>query len=482
MSRDDEKETDSSAVPMLEVSDEDYAELTEEDSRSTNLTAEESSLGENEIEIIRLLEPCGFQFLSHDQESLIFRRSQESTPLSPATFRRRKVPRIYAGAMLEQLRERIDELSGITGLMIPSQGYIELVLRSRVTSPRAIATRLFNLEAPELACRHQDSAYALPSLPFRMLGEEGEAERRIHLSGKDGIPCLEISNASPLGAAFYSRVMDPGLARRAAMQTPFLPTLKIDYSSPVEAGRLERRSQEVARALLYELDVRNGIVMEFDERTRQTGIDSDWRGANLEKIRYPRTKLQYEVSSLFGFASQAIGDQPLAFLSYYQTLEYFIPAAVRQNALKAIRRELRDPSFDEASSESLLRIVAAAEGSISAAEASQFRILLNEYVRAGRLDEFFHHNWGNYFTRQGPIQGVEPINTRNATLSLANQVADRIYQIRNRIVHAKDDPRYGSARVLLPRSAEANALAPDVLLVRLLATEAIAASQVVLSL
>jgi hypothetical protein len=65
-----------------------------------------------------------------------------------------------------------------------------------------------------------------------------------------------------------------------------------------------------------------------------------------------------------------------------------------------------------------------------------------------------------------------PYISRNAEQSLSDQVADRVYQIRNRIVHAKKDRRFAPA--LLPRSTESNALIPDVLLVRLLATEAIA--------
>jgi hypothetical protein len=85
--------------------------------------------------------------------------------------------------------------------------------------------------------------------------------------------------------------------------------------------------------------------------------------------------------------------------------------------------------------------------------------------------------WGNHFTRHGPIVGVEAINVKNTSKDLFDQVADRVYQISNRIVHAKDDPRYEESRVLLPRSHEADSLGPDVELVRFLAEEAIIAVQ-----
>ena len=176
---------------------------------------------------------------------------------------------------------------------------------------------------------------------------------------------------------------------------------------------------------------------------------------------------------MFGLASQAVDNPLLAFLWHYQALKYFFPRAIRQSAIKEIRRELRDPVFDMLSDESILRIIKAAETPAGANESYQLRAVINEYVRAGRLEEFFKRDWGAYFTRRGPVKNVPHINV-NSEQSLPDQVAERVYKIRNRIVHAKGDLRFG--QVLLPRSGESDALTPDVLLVRLLATEAIFAS------
>jgi len=311
-------------------------------------------------------------------------------------------------------------------------------------------------------------------LPYRWPDEDHESVKRIHLSGTDLEPCVEISNASPLGMLLYGGVADTGRARLASRRIPFLATLKVAYRRAMDRERIGRSSEDTARSLIYELDVRNGIVMELDAPSAGLDIPLGRRLPEAyRRIRYPRTPVRYEVSVLFGFASQASNDPPQAFLSYYQALEYFIPTAIRQNAIKNVRRELRDPAFDEADDTSLLRIIKAAEGPRTAAEPNQLRIVVNEYVRASRLEEFFDRDWGDYFSHKGPIAGVAPINVRNANLSLPNQVADRVYQIRNRLVHAKDDPKFGDARVLLPRSTASNALTPDVLLVRLLATEAI---------
>ncbi|GAA0853102.1 hypothetical protein GCM10009525_81910 [Streptosporangium amethystogenes subsp. fukuiense] len=119
-----------------------------------------------------------------------------------------------------------------------------------------------------------------------------------------------------------------------------------------------------------------------------------------------------------------------------------------------------------------MRLLRVAEGSTGAKESEQFRILIRECVRRERVVEFLETGeWGDYFTKRGPISGVEPLNVQNSSKDILEQVADRIYKIRNRIVHAKDDPKYVDAPVLLPQSDEADALVPDVRLIRLLAIE-----------
>jgi hypothetical protein len=105
---------------------------------------------------------------------------------------------------------------------------------------------------------------------------------------------------------------------------------------------------------------------------------------------------------------------------------------------RMIRRELKDPTFDRDNDASILRIASTVERSARFAEADQLRTLVREYARPDRLEEFFSADWGNYFTKRGPISGVETINSSNPTKTLGDQVADRIYQIRNRIVHAKE--------------------------------------------
>jgi hypothetical protein len=453
-----------------EVIAEDYLDVTDQRILGAN-HVREALLSDEEKEAVGLVAGLGFEYVSHDKVNLTFRRLRGSRSRLPSSSRR-SFPRAYVRMLLAQLGEKVEEHPAVTGLMVPSRGYVEFTC-SRLEP--TVAKRAFRLDSDELDCLHKDPAYALPSLPHRWPDEEGgESVNRVHLSGRDGEPCVEMSNASPLAMLLHGHTSESSRARLSGLRLPFLATLKITCDPDPDRARIGRRGEETARSLIYELNVRNGVLVELDAPPAGPDMTVGRRPPEVPpRIRYPRTKVKPDVAILFGFASQTASDPPRAFLSYYQALEYFIPTAIRQSAIKKIRRELRDPSFDEASDASLLRIVKAAEGSIAAAEPNQLRIVVNEYVRASRLEEFFERDWGGYFTHRGPIKGVPHINMKNTDPILPYQVADRVYQIRNRIVHAKDDPRFGQAGVLLPQSSESNALTPDVLLVRLLATEAI---------
>jgi hypothetical protein len=456
-----EKDSRVGNLSGLEISTEDYLRLADRG----------PLLSDGENEAVALLASLGFEYVAHDKANLVFRRVRDNRLRLPFASRR-SIPRSYVRMLLEQLGEKIEEHPAVTGLMIPSQGYVELISSQLLP---ALAKRVFRLEFNELDCIHKGPDRALPSLPYPWPEEEGaDPVRRIHLSGKDGEPCIEISNASPLAMLFYGHIPEGSRVRLAYQRFPFLATMKIAGDPSPDRERLGRQSEETARSLIYELNVRNGIMVELDAPPAGPDLAMARRAPEVStRIRYPRTMVKAEVAILFGFASQAASDPPQAFLSYYQALEYFIPTAIRQSAIKKIRRELRDPGFDESSDASLLRLVKAAEGPIAAAEPNQLRIVVNEYVRTSRLEEFFDRDWGGYFSTRGPIKGVPQISVKDTGQPLSQQVADRVYRIRNRIVHAKDASGFGQAGVLLPRSSESNALTPDVLLVRMLATEAV---------
>jgi hypothetical protein len=441
---------------------------------------EESAPGSTDDEniVIQKLADYGAKLIGKDSSSLTFEH------LLPRGFITRRilteVPRSAIPDLIRQLEHKALENSSLVGFAIPNTGYVEVTVNTGTGPQDTAAASIFRREGDDIECVHKDIARMLPSMAYRAslsLDKDRGAMRgmispRLHVSKSAEGPCIEISNASPLAMFLYE-----GSFIRSSR--PFL-TIKIDHGTALEEDAIFAKSDPLIRSFIYELDVRNGVVLGLENRQQPTdhgaALRHVWQAAH--KVRYPETPIQYEAAELFNFGSRAQRDNPLlAFLSYYQVLEYFLPAAASNNIVEKVRRELRQTSFDREDDRSLRSLVHAVERHAKLPESEHLRTLVREYVRFDRLKEFFNADWGRYFTPKGPILKVQSLDLNGSPRDLANHVADRVYQIRNRIVHAKDDPRFEEARVLLPHSREAHALRPDVELVRLLAVEAIIVGQ-----
>lgn len=350
--------------------------------------------------------------------------------------------------------------------------YFEMILRSpRAGPPERFLT---GLETAPTACQHIDGAELISLAdPERYLPYSSRSEANIltpiHVTSPQKGTCIEISFASPCGILFGP----PSLSSR------FRPniSLKIDHMTDVPHSTSVDDNLRIANSFLYELAVRNGVVLEPISRSAYKRSASHIRPERTNGVRFPSTHIEHEVAELFAFAEAAGGNLPLAYLSFYQVLEYYFPYAIRRKTLTRVKKELADPRFHASESE-LLRVISIAESGAQANEREQIATLLSETVREDRLQKFFADaDDSKHFHKIGPISGVEAISHNNHTKPISQQVATRVYNIRNRIVHAKDDPKFSNVRVLLPRGREATSLGPDVELIRLLAIDVITDAQ-----
>jgi hypothetical protein len=426
-----------------------------------------TELTDSEKKILAWFAKLGLEYLEHSSSAITFIRAHERMHHHAEC----KLGRDDIPFLLEQIDDDLLGHPTSMGFMVPSRGFAEIVIRDYRWPKQGISDeRLLRLPYDKAGCSHDKEGRRFLSLPFDASPERATRDDRVHLVNEAGGPCIELSNASPLAMALYGPTRVSGL--------PLLLTVKIDYCSSMTEQALINKVDELIRSLVYELDIRNGKLYGISTRPLVSDVEPFAHPrVKIDKIRYPEIKIRREVADLFNFAGHVWTNRPLAFLSYYQTLEYFMPIAVRQDVFRKIRGELKDPTFDRDNDECVLRIIGTIERGSRLTEADQLRTLVRDYARRDRLEEFFAIDWGNHFTKLGPIYGAEPINLENRSKDLCDQISDRIYRIRNRIVHAKDDPRYEDARVLLPRSQEAEALGPDIELVRLLATEAILAAR-----
>ena len=116
-----------------------------------------------EKKAINILTDLGFEYLPSDKAHLTFRRVRDgrSRLASPS---KRSVPRAHVSMLLGQLGDRIEDHPLAAGLIITSQGYVELIC-SRL-EPN-IASRAFGLDSDELELRPQRAGQrdAEPAVP-----------------------------------------------------------------------------------------------------------------------------------------------------------------------------------------------------------------------------------------------------------------------------------------------------------------------------
>ncbi|MDX3591578.1 hypothetical protein PV749_10625 [Streptomyces sp. ID03-2B] len=376
------------------------------------------------------------------------------------------LPRKYLPDLRDQLLTGVSPHSTSRGIVAPAAGYVEMVVQyNRIPGGTNYQLRRATVSS-EMTCRHIEDGARIPTLR-----REDHTQTDLHIAG-NGTTCVEISPPSP--ACYALTAYGMYAPKEANRLRSFGPTVKV-YLESDKPDRLEKTAGQVVSSLLYELDVRNSIRFHTDRWPAERGDRGILRRrAATSVIRFPEISIKPELATLFGFADSARGNPPLAFLTYYQILEHNLASAVKRRALSKMAKELSDPLFNRSSRDDLLRIFMISERSTHMSEAAQLRTLIDECVRPEALTDFFATgDYLSHFGNKGPIAGVETVNPSNPKFSLASQVADRVYGIRNRIVHAKDDPRYGEAPPLLPEGPEADALWPDIVLARLLATEVI---------
>jgi hypothetical protein len=97
------------------------------------------------------------------------------------------------------------------------------------------------------------------------------------------------------------------------------------------------------------------------------------------------------------------------------------------------------------------------------------RATLAECVDADALRAFLESVPDRKAFYQAKGQLYHKIPLSNPAADLRNDVADRIYDIRCKIVHSKNDSREGELELLLPFSKEAGQLGFDIELVQYLA-------------
>ncbi len=173
----------------------------------------------------------------------------------------------------------------------------------------------------------------------------------------------------------------------------------------------------------------------------------------------------------------------LQFLAFYQAIEFYFPVYSRGEAIKQLRTLLKNPGFSVQDDHDIGRLLSAVQTGRSGGfgkELDQLRATILHCVGAGDLREYLASDelFRKFYETESDWKAVssKKIQLGNVDADLRNDVADRIYDIRCKIVHARGDGGPANTELLLPFSKEADLLGFDIELARYVAREVLIAS------
>lgn len=237
--------------------------------------------------------------------------------------------------------------------------------------------------------------------------------------------------------------------------------------------------ERVASAVFFEFDVRYDLDISLDEyRHRRASGDRPPRDRELNILppQLPRTGYAPEAVSLYFYARSTTGLPLLQFLAFYQAIEYHFPFFTRRDVLARLRRELHDPRFNVDNDAHLTKLVniATSQGRSRINEEEQLRITLEACIEENDLvDLIERESLLKTIGSKDSVRYAQTINQKNREFSILSQVARRIYDIRCRVVHSKEDGGPRAVEPILPFSEEATQLASDLVLLRYVAQKVI---------
>jgi hypothetical protein len=330
---------------------------------------------------------------------------------------------------------------------------------------------------------------------------EWEPERQLHLFNQDEAPGndpqsgtrrrtewrLTIGSTSdPAWIEISSPSESMDVLRSVGRRGVRRNTLKIPCRDSISHDNAVSLLESVTSALFFELDLTHSIsltLLRSPPRLRAGNPVQVTDEPERSALRLPTKKYPNDAVSLYAYARSATSMPLLQFLGYYQCIEYFFPQYWNNELLSRLRRTLSDPRFNTDNDRDLgrlLQVVSSGSRGGGGPEREQLRTTIEACIDQSELRSLLEDELDGYLaglSDKNRLRGVRALAIRDRNHPLSHQVADRIYDLRCRVVHSKDDAASAYPEVLLPFSREADRLGPDIALIRAIAQKVIIAGR-----
>jgi hypothetical protein len=284
-----------------------------------------------------------------------------------------------------------------------------------------------------------------------------------------GLPNIRIGPAS----SEFSALVPRGSSRLT------LKLSQCNLGSHDESLKLLTRT---ADALFFQIDMLTGIPVNLErERRPKKRRPGRSRISLNDRLEYPKHEYDQAPSSLYWYGRSASGMPLLQFLAFYQVVEFYFPVYAEAEAKRKLMAILKDPTFRgdrESDIGRLLMAIQASRTSGLGSELQQLRTAINECIDPAALYEFLVSDEDRkaFYSAKHKYHRVT-VSDSTPNVDLRSDAAERIYDIRCGIVHAKNNSSEDIA-LLLPFSKEADELMHDIELMEFVAKSVLVAASI----
>jgi hypothetical protein len=238
---------------------------------------------------------------------------------------------------------------------------------------------------------------------------------------------------------------------------------------------------KIANSVLFQMDLQTSVAyhISVDHQFHRRNKDSSFTNRK-DPFLAPKSEFDKDALALYWYARTSSGMPLLKFLALYQVIEYYFPVYSELEAKERIKTQLKDPTFDAENDRYITKIFNSIRKSGSSNkrdERSQIKATIKHIMSVDDLIDYFSQSSErmDFFDVHKKSKGIakQKINFNNANIDIRDEVALRIYEIRCRIVHTKDED---DVELLLPFSEEIKYIHPDIDLVEFIARKSIIAA------
>lgn len=260
-------------------------------------------------------------------------------------------------------------------------------------------------------------------------------------------------------------------------------TIKIEGVKLDSHDKVKSFLTDLSNSIFFQIDLVTNIPVYLSiDRDLQREIRLRRRIVKDDlKLTSPKYKYDAEAISLFWYARTSASMPLLQYLSFYQVLEFYFPQYSYLDAQKKIKNLLKDPTFDSGNDNHLAKVLdivkVTAKGKSFGDERTQIKATLQHCVDTKELSAFLQENTDkkDFFDVQKKSKSLvkNKISFNKSEEEILIDVASRIYDLRCRIVHTKDE---NDSELLLPFSTDLAYMKHDIDLIEFIARKVLIAS------